>query len=580
MFLVDKLLLLGAILLLIGIVSSKFSSRLGLPVLVLFLGVGMLAGSEGIGQIAFENYSLAHGIGTVALAIILFDGGLRTSISSFRSVLGPAIVMSTLGVITTSVITGLAASYFMGISLLEGMLLGSIIGSTDAAAVFSVLRGRGLNLRERIASTLEVESGANDPMAVFLTIGLLEILLGRLEIGPALIGFLGMQMIIGAVAGLVIGRLAVALINRIDLDAAGLYPILATAAGLLAFGAAAVLGGSGILSVYLAGIVIGNSRIVFQRGILAFHDAGAWLSQLTMFVVLGLLSFPSKLASVAGEGLLIAAVLILVARPLTVMLLLLPFRYSFAELVFISWVGLKGAVPVVLATYPLMQGLPGADRLFNVVFFVVLVSALLQGWTMPPLARRLGLRTKFVPDPPVSLEITSLKQVDSDIVDYTVTADSRAAGRSVRDLMLPDGTVIAMIVRGQQAIPPRGRTQIEAGDHVFLLLQTHVRPLVDRIFSRTPLDATTTLPARTEFLLRGDTTVEALAELYGLHLDAPANQTLDALLRERLGNGAGPACGDAMIIGGVELRVREMLDGYVEQIGLSILPTNVQPSAS
>ncbi|HEX6939924.1 MAG TPA: potassium/proton antiporter [Longimicrobiales bacterium] len=570
MFAIDRLLLIGAVLVLIGIVSSKFSARIGLPVLVLFLLVGMLAGSEGIGGIEFENYSLAHGIGTVALAIILFDGGLRTSLHAFRLVLVPAVLLATVGVLLTALITGVAASRLTGRPLLEGLLLGSIVGSTDAAAVFSVLRARGLHLRERLASLLEVESGSNDPMAIFLTVGLLEVLTGRMEPGLGLLELFVLQMTVGAAVGLVLGRAAAWAINRVNLDAAGLYPVLAAAAGILAYGAAATLGGSGFLAVYLAGIVIGNSRIVFPRGILLFHDGMAWLSQIVMFVILGLLSFPSRLAEVAPVGLFTAGVLIFVARPIAVAASLPWFGFDLREVAFISWVGLKGAVPVVLATFPLLFGLEGGQTIFDVVFFVVLVSALLQGWSLPPLARRLGLEMPSRPEPPVTLEITSLKHVEGDIVAYAVSPSSRAAGRSIRELALPDGAVVAMVVRGQRIIPPRGSTRVQPDDHVFLVLGPEVRPLVDQVFAREDAGVAG-LPLRTEFPLRGDTTVGDLEEFYGIRIDAEGALTLDDVLRRRLGH--DPAPGAAVTVGEVTLTARQIVNGRIEQVGLTIIST-------
>lgn len=569
MFAVDRLLLIGAILLLLGIASSRFSARLGLPVLVLFLGIGMLAGSEGLGGIAFENYTLAHGIATLALAIILFDGGLRTSITAFRAAFGPSVTLATAGVFLTAFITGIVASRVLGLSLLEGLLLGSIVGSTDAAAVFSILRSKGLNLRERLAATLEIESGANDPMAIFLTIGLLEVLLGGMELGPDLLRLFLLQMGLGAAAGLAVGRAGVWTINRIELDAAGLYPVLTAATGLLAYGLAAALGGSGFLSVYLAGIVIGNGRIVFRRGILLFHDGAAWLAQIAMFVLLGLLSFPSRLVAVAGEGLLVAGVLIVIARPAAVVALLAPFGFAAREVAFVSWVGLKGAVPIVLATYPLLLGLPGADALFDIVFFVVLVSAILQGWSLPPLARRLGLQVRPAPEPPVTLEITSLRHVEGDIVGYTILPDTRAAGRLVRDLHFPEGAVVAMIVREGRVIPPRGSTGIEPGDHVFVMLRPEVRPRVDRIFVRGDAQPVE-VPKRTEFPLRGDATVADLEEFYGIRADAPGSMTLDQIMRDRLGDDLAP--GGAVAIGRVVLYARGLVDGRIDRIGLAVLP--------
>lgn len=484
MFVVDQLILVGSILVLFGIASSKLSTRLGLPVLVLFLAVGLLAGSDGIGGIEFESYTLAHGIGTLALAMILLDGGLGTTYSAFRSVIKPAGVMATLGVLLTATITGVAASWILDLPILYGLLIGSIVGSTDAAAVFAVLRGRGVNLREHLKSLLEVESGANDPMAIFLTIGLLQVLLGEMPLGPQLLQLFVIQMSVGALVGVFGGKAAAWTVNRVNLDASGLYPVLTAAMGLFIFGLAAALGGSGFLAIYLAGLVIGNSPIVFDRGIKLFHDGAAWLSQITMFVLLGLLAFPSRLVQIAPQALLVAAVLIFVSRPVTTILLLAPFRYRIREVVFVSWVGLKGAVPVVLATFPLLVGLDGADTIFDIVFFVTLVSAVLQGWTMPPLARALGLQLPPRPEAPVTLEITSLRDVDGDIVEYTVTPDTHAVNGRIADLAFPPDAVVAMIVRDQEIIAPRGSTRIEPADHVFVVMRPEARPLVDDLFRR------------------------------------------------------------------------------------------------
>ena len=393
---------------------------MGVPVLFLFLVIGMLAGSEGIGGIEFEDYSLAYAIGTIALCVILFDGGLRTPYHSIRTAWKPAAVLATLGVTVTAVITGLAASWILGITILEGLLLGSIVGLTDASAVFSVLRSGGVYIRRRLADTLEVESGSNDPMAIFLTVGLIQALTNAVPLGPGLLMLFLTQLVLGAAAGLCVGFGGVWVLKKIQLDAAGLYPVLATAIGLFAFGLAAVFGGSGFLAVYLTGIVIGNRRPVFHRGILLFHDAAAWICQMLMFMALGLLSFPSRLLDAAGPALLIAAVLILVARPVAVVLSASNFRFSLRELLFLSWVGLKGAVPITLATFPMVAGVPGASLMFNTVFFVVLVSAVIQGWTLPAAARSLGLDEIAKQSSPVTLEISSLRNVDGDIVDYFV----------------------------------------------------------------------------------------------------------------------------------------------------------------
>ncbi|HEU5208398.1 MAG TPA: potassium/proton antiporter [Longimicrobiales bacterium] len=569
MFAVDRLILVAGLLLLIGIGSSKFSARFGLPVLVLFLVVGMIAGSEGIGGIAFDNYVLAHGIGTIALAVILFDGGLRTSLDAVRTTWKPAFSLATLGVLITAVVTGAAAAWILDIPILLGMLLGSIVGSTDAAAVFSVLRSSGVRLRERLANTLEIESASNDPMAIFLTVGIIEVLLGTTELGLGLVGFFLQQMVVGAIVGVLVGRGAVAIVNRINLEAAGMYPLIITASGLICFGIAAALGGSGFLAVFIAGVVIGNSRIVFQRGILFFHDAGAWLSQIVMFVVLGLLSFPSRLLAVWWDGLLIALVLMLVARPIAVLLTATPFGYDRRELAMISWVGLKGAVPITLATFPLMLGVPGAELIFDVVFFVVLLSALTQGMTLAPFARRLGLELPFAATPPVSLEITSLKHVNGDIVDFTLTDRSAAVGRTIMELGMPQGVVVAMVARGEEIIPPSGSTILRAGDHVFVVMRSMLRPAVNRIFAAVPESQDTEL-APGEFPLHGDTRIRDLRELYDLEIDVKPDLTIADLFRQRLPRERLRA-GATVEIGNARLVAHEVTGGgYVELVGLTL----------
>ncbi|MCP9926570.1 potassium/proton antiporter [Cyanobium sp. CH-040] len=537
---INTAMLLAGVLLLIGIASSKFSARLGMPVLVLFLAVGMLAGSEGIGRIPFENYPLANSLGSAALALILFDGGLRTSLDCVRRVWKQALALSTVGVLLTSVITGLAAAWILGMPLLQGLLLGSIVGSTDAAAVFSVLRTSGLRLPERLTSTLEVESGSNDPMAIFLTIGLIGLINGQAGSGADLALLFLTQFGVGALVGVGVGRLAGLAVNRINLDYPGLYPLLALAFGLLAFGLAAVLGGSGFLAVYLAGIVLGSSPIVWRRGIFLFHDAAAWLGQIVLFVMLGLLSFPSRLAAVAWEGLLIALVLILVARPVAVLVAASPFRYDARELTLLSWVGLKGAVPITLATFPLMAGVSGSHVIFNAVFFVVLISAVSQGWSLPAVARRLRLGRPADPAPPLSVEINALRHVDGEIVDYTVRPGAPAAGLRLRELARPDGMVVTLVVRRRQVVIPRGATALEPGDHVFVALRSHVKPLIDRLFS--PEAKELPLPEDLELVFPGYTTLGQLKRFFALAeplAAAAAAHTLDHLLEHEQAGAPG-----------------------------------------
>lgn len=569
MFAIDRLILLAAILILFGILSSKLSARLGLPVLVLFLLTGMLAGESGIGGIAFDSPQAAHALGTLALAMILFDGGLQTPVSSIKMVWRPASLLATLGVLVTALVTGVAAAYILDLPLLEGLLLGAIVGSTDAAAVFSLLRNAGIHINKRLKSTLEIESASNDPMAIFLTVGLLEVLVNDMPFGLGLLQLFVMQMGLGAVVGLLVGWVSVRVINRIQLVASGLYPVMVASCGLLAFGIAANLGGSGFLAVFLAGVVLGNSRFVFQRGTFLFHDGLAWLSQITMFVVLGLLVYPESLLEVWWQGLLIAAVLILVARPLAVVPMLRLFRFSRNEIALVSWVGLRGSVPIILAIFPLMFGLPNADLIFNVVFFVVLISATLQGSTLPLVARRLGLTEPPPAAPAATLEITAVGDIDADIVEYTLGEHPRAAGRLLSQMALPDDTVVAMITRGTTVIPPRGSTRLQQGDHLFVVLKPETRPFVDCVFAQVAEAPRLDLPD-TELRLKGSTRVEDLRHSYGIDLAVEPQLTLDQLLRRELAEDLKDSGG--LVLDNVCLQVRGMIGNRITTVGLRALP--------
>ncbi len=568
---IETLILITGVLLLLGIASNQFSARFGVPVLFVFLVVGMLAGSEGIGGIEFENYSLAYGIGTVALCIILFDGGIRTPLQSVQSAWKPAGVLATVGVFITALITGLAAAWILGLSIMEGLLLGSIVGSTDASVVFSVLRGGGVQIRPRLASTLEVESGSNDPMAIFLTIGLIQIVSGAQPLGVGLLVLFLNQIVLGSIVGLAVGWIGSWMLKHIRLEAAGLYPVMATALGLFSFGLAATFGGSGFLAVYLTGIVIGNRRPVFHRGILLFHDGMAWICQILMFTALGILSFPSRLLDVAMPALAIAAVLIVVARPIAVFVCAAPFKFARSELAFLSWVGLKGAVPITLATFPMLANLEHASVMFDVVFFVVLVSALVQGWTLPAVARFLKLEVPTRRIAPVTLEISSLRNVDGDIVDYYVDEDCRAVGTMIKNLALPEGVVIGLVVRDEQTILPQGRSIIESGDHVIVVLRPSVRSIVDRVFSQNH-HPSRDLPSNLEFPFRGSVRVSELEQVYQIRLDENSDLTLDELIRIRLANG-NPVNGAAVKFECVTLHVRELSDeGTIEYVGMTIVP--------
>lgn len=563
----DHLILLAAALLVTAIVSSKLSTRFGVPTLVLFLAVGMLAGEDGPGRMAFDDFGLAHAAGTVALILILFDGGLRTPLASLRLAWGPALALATGGVALTAGVTGAVATWVLGLPPLYGFLLGSIVGSTDAAAVFAVLRGQNLALRPRISATLEVESGSNDPMAVLMTLGALGLLTGAMTPGLDLVAFFGRQVVLGVLAGLGIGWVGRRLVNGVELRAAGLYPALTIGVALAAYALPATLGGSGFLAVYLAGVVMGSGPLVFKRGIWMAHDGGAWLAQIVMFVTLGLLATPSRIATVAPEGALIGAVLIFAARPLAVFAMLLPFGFRGRELVFLSWAGLKGAIPIILAVYPLLAGLEHGQLIFDVVFFVVLLSALLQGWSLPFVADRLGVRAEAAPAPPVSLEITSLRHVDGDIVDYLVGRDCFVNGKRIRDLALPESAVVAMVVRGGEVIPPRGSTEIREGDHVFVVLKAQVRALVDHFFAARREGPDRAAPVAT-FPLALDVTTGALEEFYGIHLDPSPGRALVDLLSERLD---APAVGSTLDAGDYRIAVTAVDEGRISALELRVL---------
>ena len=563
MFLIDKVILLSAVLILIGVISSKVSARLGLPVLVLFLLVGMLAGEKGVG-IAFDNPVAAHALGSLALALILYDGGLQTSRESIRSVWKPSALLATLGVLVTAAVTGVAAHFILNIPLLEGLLVGAIVGSTDAAAVFSLLRNAGIHIKKRLKSTLEIESASNDPMAIFLTVGLLQILVNDTPVGVGLLKLFVMQMGIGALVGVSVGWLAVYLINRVNLIAPGLYPVTVVACGLLAFGLAANLNGSGFLAIFLTGVFIGNSRFVFQRSTLLFNDGLAWLSQITMFVVLGLLVNPGALFDVWREGLLVSLVLMFVARPLIVVPILKLFGFTMREITLVSWVGLRGSVPIILAIYPLMFGLPNAPLIFNVVFFVVLISAITQGSTLPVIARVLGLSEPPPATPAAALEITAVGDIDADIVRYTLGENARAAGQLLARMALPDSTVVAMITRDDSVIPPRGSTKLQTGDHLFVVLRPETREFVDLVFSDAREVTTEGLPQR-ELALKGTTTVDDLYRSYGIRMDGRGDMTLDELLHEA---GKTPTVGTSLAMDNLTLYVRHMVGSRIVTVGM------------
>ncbi len=456
-------------LLALGLAASLAAGRLRVPGLVLFLGVGMLLGSEGPGGIDFTNYHLARTVGIIALALILFEGGLAAGFGEIRPVIGSALSLALVGTLLTAMITGFAAYALLDLTLLEGMLVGSIVSATDGAAIFALLRGS--TLRRRLARTLEGEAGTNDPIAVLLVIGFIE-WLRQPDYGvPEMILLFVKQLGIGAVVGVAVGWLAIQAFRRANLATGGLYPVASLAVVALAFGAADVLSGSGFLAVYLAGLAMGSAALPARQTVAAFHDGLAWLAQLTMFFTLGLLVFPSELLEIAPEATALALVLVFVARPLAVMVATATAPLRTTERIVLGWAGLRGAVPVVLATFPVIEHIPNAEKFFNVAFFAVLVSTLLQGSTFTWIAGKLGALTSEPALRSPLVEVGQIRQLGADVVEVPLVEGDAAIGVRVRDLGLPRDALVNVLVRNEEALPPRGSTRLEAGDRLYVLVR-------------------------------------------------------------------------------------------------------------
>jgi cell volume regulation protein A len=459
-------------------------SRLGVPAVLLFLLLGMLAGSEGIGRIPFGDYSLTYGLGTLALVAILFDGGLNTPVRVVRLTAGPATMLAVVGVLATAGLVALGAR-LLRFPWAEALLLGAIVSSTDAAAVFSVVRGAGLQIRERVAATVEVESSLNDPMAVILTTSLTEQLaggsvhhVGRMSVAVAV------QLAMGAAVGLAVGLAGRWLLPRIGRTAPGQQPLLTLALAFVAFALADEIHGSGFLAVYAAGVVIGDGHLPYRTALLRIHDFLAWGGQTVMFLAMGLLVLPSRLVGVAGPGTALALMLVLVIRPLVTIACLAPFRYRLAQSIAIAWLGLRGAVPIVLATYPVLSGVPGAEETFDVVFFVVVVSALLQGTTSRPLLRRLRVATPAHPEPPAAIEISSRMPLREQVIAYRVGAASAVCGARIADVPFPPDAAVVLVVRGEDLVAPKGGTEMLEGDHVFVFCLPEDQGTFDLLFGK------------------------------------------------------------------------------------------------
>lgn len=566
----NSIFLIASALLCLSILASVISARIGMPLLFVFLGIGMLAGEDGPGGLDFVSFEVAYTIGHLALAIILLDGGMRTRMKTFRVGLRPALSLATLGVVMTSGLTGLLAMWLFDLTLLQGLLVGAIVGSTDAAAVFSMLGGKGVHLNERVSATLEIESGTNDPMAIFLTITLITLITqesaGFVEAAWLFVKQFGLGLCLGLAAGWVFSKT----LKKLRLPA-GLYPLLVTGAGLGLFAMTNLLGGSGFLAIYLAGLMLGNSRSPQLQHILPVHDGLAWLSQIGLFLILGLLVTPHEMLAIALPATLLALGLIFIARPLAVLICLLPFfKFNPRELGFISWVGLRGAVPIVLAIFPVIAAADNAALYFNIAFHVVLISLLIQGASLPWVARRLKVEVppEFAPKRRSLLGI--FPEDDYEVFVYTVKSET-LEGVELKRLRFPSGARIGALFRNRELIHPSGGTQLKQDDLLCIIGREADLPIFNKMFNEEP--APKKEKARSffgDFTLDGSAPLKEVAELYGLTLSADqAELSLGEFLTRRFGG--HPVVGDQMDWHGIHWVVVKVEGDQIVKVGLQPL---------
>jgi potassium/hydrogen antiporter len=562
--------LFGALLVLAGILSSLIALRFGAPLLLVFLIVGMLAGEAGPGGIRFHDVETTYAVGSVALALILFDGGLRTQFKTFRSLLAPSLTLATFGVLFTAALTAPFAKYALGLGWLKALLVGAVVASTDAAAVFLLLHTRGLRLRRRVGGTLEVESGTNDPLAVFLTMALVQfVLLGNQPWEDVATSF-AQQGVLGGLIGYLGGRTVVFALNRLSLPQ-GLHAPFVTTSALVLFAAAASLHASGFLAVYLAGLVIGNRPTRAHNTVVVFLDAVTWLAQIIMFVLLGLLVSPGRLLDTLGPALIVALGLMLIARPGAVFLCLAPFRYSLREKFFISWVGLRGAVAIFLASIPLLVGLPNAQLYFDIAFVVVLVSLLVQGWTIAPAARRLGLSLPSIDRLPHRIELDLPGQLAQELVGYPVTANSPYLRRR---RLIPSWARPTLVIRNERVLTAGESEAVHEGDYVYLLAPPEKAEALDRFFVNMPPPAKPDPRLLGDFFVSGEVTLGALAEIYGLQIvPQDAGLTLAEYFAAHLSQAA--KIGDVLPLGPIALVAHDVSDGHVKTVGLRLAEPEV-----
>jgi cell volume regulation protein A len=565
--------LLAALLILAGILSSLVALRFGAPLLLVFLLVGMLAGEAGPLGIRFDDVRLAYTIGSVALALILFDGGLRTRYQTFRNVIGPAGLLATIGVLVTAALTAPAAVWALGIGWTEALLIGAVVASTDAAAVFFLLHVKGLRLRPRVSATLEVESGINDPFAIFLTIVLIEIILHGAKPWYEIASFLLTETLVGALIGYVGGRGVVTVLNRLNLPQGLHAPFVATGAVVI-FALAEVGHGSGFLAVYVAGLVVGNSATRAHNAVVTFLDAATWLAQIGMFVVLGLLSWPDRLPQTVLPALAVAAALMFIARPVAVFLCLAPYPFfNWREKTFMSWVGLRGAVGIFIASIPMLVGVPNPQLYFDVGFVVVLVSLLVQGWTIAPSARALGVSFPRADPLPRRVELDLPGQLEQEIVGYPLSANSPYLRRGA----LPTWARPTLVVRDQRILSPAEADPLREGDYIYLLAPPERAQALDRFFVDMPPPAAPDPRLLGDFFVSGDVTLGALAEIYGLVV-APENAEMplaDYFVEE---SRRRPRQGDVVQLGPIALVAHRMASGRVTSVGLRLAEDDTPPA--
>ncbi|WP_445766616.1 potassium/proton antiporter [Rheinheimera sp.] len=566
---INLAILVGGFLFVISIIATLISARLGAPMLLVFLIIGMLAGEEGLVGIQFDNPQVAFLIGSIALVIILFDGGMRTHPERFRVALAPASMLATVGVLLTCGIVGIAAAYLLDLTLLQGLLLGAILSSTDAAAVFSIFQSQGLRIKERVASTLEIESGSNDPMAVMLTLTLVGVLAEGKTLNWEVAGSFLQQALVGGVMGYAAGRVFVYLCRKLPLSFA-FFPLLAVASCIFIYATTNILGGSGFLAVYLMGYLVGNARLPQIIHILRMHDGLAWISQISMFLMLGLLVVPTNLLNHLVPALLLAAILIFIARPVAVIISLVPFRFPARDQLFISWVGLRGAVPIILALFPWLAGMPDEHLYFDVAFVVVIVSLVLQGWSIVPVARWLKLEVpkELAPDQAMPLDAVPSNDV-MEVLAYNVTDSSPVLALSWADLQFKQPIQFLGVLRDGEWLLPAKKPVFNANDTLMVLAKLKDVQKISEVLAQ---DAEKLVLNNSsffgDFVLNGDITLSDLDSFYSINLEGFDNtQTLAGYIGQRFHRRV--VIGDQVKLDQLLLTVRQVNDaGEAVQVGI------------